>query len=110
MAISIPDLEQAAAGGWRAPDEATLGGWLLRAAEGFTGRANSALAVGDPGLPLEAAIDEVRRWYRARDLPAMVAVPFPLDTPQASEVDRFLRDAGQTVAIGRVAAAGDWPA
>ena len=65
MAISIRDLEEAAAGGWRAPEETRMkgdwsgqgrwvgdGGWLLRAAAGFTGRANSALAAGDPGMPL----------------------------------------------------------
>jgi hypothetical protein len=90
MPIPIADLEQAAAGGWRAPDQAALGRWLLRSAGGFTGRANSALAVGDPGLPLAGAIGEIGRWYRARGLPAMVSVPFPLGRPHASEVDRFL--------------------
>jgi hypothetical protein len=39
MPIPIADLEQAAAGGWRAPDQAVLGRWLLRSAGGFTGRA-----------------------------------------------------------------------
>jgi ribosomal protein S18 acetylase RimI-like enzyme len=90
VTVSISDLEQAAARGWRAPEEAALGDWLLRAADGFTGRANSALAVGDPGLPLAAAITEVTRWYRARGLPAMVAVPYPLGQPGSTAVDRFL--------------------
>ena len=90
MTVSIGDLERAAARGWRAPQEAALGDWLLRAAGGFTGRANSALAVGDPGLPLAAAITEVTRWYRARGLPAMVAVPYPLGQPESTAVDRFL--------------------
>ena len=40
--ISIADLETRAARGWQAPQEEWLGGWLLRAADGFTGRANSA--------------------------------------------------------------------
>ena len=92
MSVSIGELERAAAGGWRAPEEAALGDWLLRAAGGFTGRANSALAVGDPGLPLAAAITKVCRWYRARDLPPMVAVPYPLDQPGSSAIDRFLGD------------------
>ena len=56
MPVTIAELEAVAAQGWRAPEEAPLGGWLLRAAEGFTGRANSALAVGDPGLPLADAL------------------------------------------------------
>jgi ribosomal protein S18 acetylase RimI-like enzyme len=92
MNISILDLEEAAARGWRAPEMAVLGRWWLRAAEGFTGRANSALAIGDPGMPLAAAISEVRRWYRARGLPAMVAVPFPVGRPQDSAVDQVLGD------------------
>jgi N-acetylglutamate synthase len=90
MAISITDLEEAAARGWRAPEEARIGRWWLRAAAGFTGRANSALAIGDPGMPLAAAISEVRRWYRVRGLPPMVAVPFPVGRPQDSAVDRYL--------------------
>jgi ribosomal protein S18 acetylase RimI-like enzyme len=102
MAIPIADLEQAAAGSWRAPDQAALGRWLLRSAGGFTGRANSALAVGDPGLPLAEAIDEVGRWYQARGLPAMVSIPFPLGRPQASDVDRFLSDRGWPVSHGAI--------
>lgn len=90
MSISILDLEEAAARGWRAPEEAALGRWRLRAAEGFTGRANSALAIGDPGLPLAAAVSAVCGWYRARGLRAMVAVPFPVGQPSSSGVDRFL--------------------
>jgi hypothetical protein len=45
--ISIENLERAAAAGWRACEGEWLGGWLLRAAEGFTGRANSALGACD---------------------------------------------------------------
>ncbi|MGI8459105.1 MAG: GNAT family N-acetyltransferase [Propionibacteriaceae bacterium] len=51
---SPAELEQIAALGWVDRYE-PLGGWWLRAAGGFTGRANSACAVGDPGLPLTAA-------------------------------------------------------
>ena len=94
MEIPIPELERAAAAGWRAPEESPLGSWLLRAADGFTGRANSALAIGDPGLPLGAAVGEVRQWYQARGLPAMVAVSFPLGQPERSAVDQFLDERG----------------
>ena len=62
------------ADGWRAGDEAALGDWLLRAADGVTGQANSALVVGDPGHPLEAALPAVTNWYAARGLPAMLQV------------------------------------
>jgi len=71
------ELERAAAAHWRGTDEEWLGDWLLRAADGFTGRANSALPLGDPGRPVDAALGYVTRWYRDRGLPAMIAVPLP---------------------------------
>jgi GNAT superfamily N-acetyltransferase len=74
----IDELERAAALHWRAAEEARLGDWLLRAAGGFTGRANSALAIGDPGLPIDDALAAVTSWYQARGLPPMIAVPQPL--------------------------------
>ncbi len=97
VTISIDDLEHAAAPGWRAPEEARLGDWLLRAASGFTGRANSALAAGDPGRPLSKAIDAVRNWYAARGLPAMIAVPYPTGRPGESALDRLLASLGWTI-------------
>ena len=50
--LDVAGLELLAARGWRGTEEARLGDWLLRAGGGFTGRANSALALGDPGRPL----------------------------------------------------------
>jgi len=97
VTISINDLEHAAAPGWRAVDEDKLGDWLLRAADGFTGRANSALAAGDPGLALPEAIDAVCRWYAARGLPAMIAVPYPIGRPDGSPVDRLLARLGWSI-------------
>jgi ribosomal protein S18 acetylase RimI-like enzyme len=94
MALFICDLEVIAAKGWRAPEEERLGGWLLRAAQGFTGRANSALAAGEPGIPLAEAVPAVRRWYEERELPPMVAVPYPLGRPGDSDTDRFLGQHG----------------
>jgi N-acetylglutamate synthase len=71
-------LEHTAAAGWPAPDTERLGQWLLRAAQGWTMRGNSALAAGDPGRPLAQAIDDVTAWYQARQLPPAVTVPLPL--------------------------------
>ena len=71
----IEALERAAARHWQAPDTERLGGWLLRAADGFTGRANSALPLGDPGVPLPEAVTAVQDWYRRRSLPPMIVVP-----------------------------------
>src|SRR3984957_2157027 len=76
---TMTDLERIAAAHWRGTEEEWIGDWLLRAAGGFTGRANSALPLGDPGLPLDDALAVVTRWYRDRGLPPMIAVPVPLD-------------------------------
>jgi N-acetylglutamate synthase len=100
MEISAEELELAAAPGWRGYEEDYLGDWLLRAAGGFTGRANSALAVGDPGVPLAEAAETVRGWYAMRGLPALIAVPFPVGDPGASQVDRALAQLGWTVRAG----------
>jgi N-acetylglutamate synthase len=115
--VSVEALEAAAAGTWQAPERERLGDWLLRAADGFTGRANSALPVGDPGLPLPDAVAAVCAWYRARGLPPMIAVPFPMAGPQTSPVDRYLEEQGwrirrgpaivMTAPPGPVAAAAD---
>jgi len=51
-----------------------LGGWRLRAAGGFTARANSVLAVGDPGRRWDEALAEVRRFYAGHRLPVRAEV------------------------------------
>jgi ribosomal protein S18 acetylase RimI-like enzyme len=71
----VEDLERAAARHWQAPETERLGDWLLRAAAGFTGRANSALPLGDPGVPLPEAVTAVEVWYRRRDLRPMIVLP-----------------------------------
>lgn len=50
------ELEHACADAWPAEVDERLGEWRMRAAGGFTGRANSTLAVGDPGMPVADAL------------------------------------------------------
>jgi GNAT superfamily N-acetyltransferase len=83
-------LEAVVALGWRAPDEQRLGGWLLRAAGGFTGRANSTLPLGPPDRPLPEAVDEVERWYRARDLRPCIVIPHALPWPEGDPLEDLL--------------------
>lgn len=85
-------LEQIAAAAWPATDAALLGDWLLRASGGWTRRANSALVVGSPGMPLRRALDTCRRWYADHGLPPLLCVPL-LPTaapPAATDAPRWL--------------------
>lgn len=97
LAKTVPDkrrptateaLELAAAAGWPAGERELLGDWWLRATDGWTRRGNSALPVGDPGLPLDAAIDAVTDWYERRGLPPAIAVPLPLRAGLDAELGR----------------------
>lgn len=72
---AVTRLETICADGWPAPADRPLGQWRLRAAGGFTGRANSCLAVGDPGRPVADALSEVRSFAAAHGVPARVQVP-----------------------------------
>lgn len=69
-------LEAIAARSWLPLEEHYVAGWWLRAANGWTGRANSALPGPEP-VDLDAVVSEVVDWYQARGLPPMVAVPLP---------------------------------
>lgn len=78
---STQDLLAIAARGWAAVESEWLGGWWLRAADGFTARANSVVPIGDPGIDLTDALDQVARWYAERNLPARIQTVLgsPLD-------------------------------
>ncbi|MFF2845384.1 GNAT family N-acetyltransferase [Streptomyces sp. NPDC058001] len=69
---SYEELARVAARAWQPVESERLGDWELRAASGFTRRANSVLPLGDPGRPLDAALTAVRDWYGRRGLPAYV--------------------------------------
>lgn len=100
-------LEETAAAGWQAPESRWLGRWLLRAAEGFTGRANSVLPLGDPGCSLDEALGQVVDWYAKRQLTARVQVPLPVRRDLDEELTRrgWTVGHGATVLIAQLAPA-----
>ena len=76
-ALSTDDLQRIMVDGWAPSEREPLGDWLLRAAGGFTRRANSVMTSGDPGLPLSDAVDVVERWYAGRGLPPVASLAGP---------------------------------
>ncbi|GAA3385935.1 GNAT family N-acetyltransferase [Cryptosporangium minutisporangium] len=100
------ELERIASLGWRGLDTAELGEWQLRAAGGWTGRANSVLPLGDPGSPLDDALASVREWYAARDLPPTIQLPLPArDDLRRALAERGWTDRwGALVLVARVRA------
>ena len=73
--VSPDDMQRICWAGWPARESELLGDWALRAHGGITGRANSAMAVGDPGRPLPEALRRVAAWYAERGLPPLLQLP-----------------------------------
>lgn len=71
-AASFEELARVGARAWQPLESEPLGEWTLRAAGGFTRRANSVLPLGDPGVPLDEALARVTSWYAERELVAYV--------------------------------------
>lgn len=88
MRVSVEVAERRALASWPARETAPLGDWLMRASDGYSARANSVLADGDPGLPLDEALSRVRAFYAARGLPAWAQVVV------GSEMHRALESSG----------------
>ncbi|MFE0515391.1 GNAT family N-acetyltransferase [Streptomyces sp. NPDC058964] len=139
-AASYEELARVSSRAWRPVESARLGEWELRAAvrevprdggpprrsapgerpwgpvagrrAGFTRRANSVLPLGDPGLPLDAALEAVRRWYGERGLPAYVQTATGAEGTQeqlCAELERrgWVREVTAGLWVGALAAVAD---
>ncbi|MFD5427754.1 GNAT family N-acetyltransferase [Streptomyces sp. NPDC127084] len=111
-AASFDELARISARAWQPVESEPLGEWLLRAASGFTRRANSVLPLGDPGMPLDAALDRVRAWYGARELPAFIQPATGGEGTQealCAELERrgWEREVTTELRVGGLAAVGD---
>jgi ribosomal protein S18 acetylase RimI-like enzyme len=80
---------------WTGATTQPIGDWVLRLVEGEGGRrsrrANSCLAIGDPGMPIEAATAAVDSFYTGHGRDVLVQVE------SGSEVDGELQRLGWTV-------------
>lgn len=92
--MTIVSIELLAHRTWPCRVEDKLGDWVLRAADGFTRRANSCLPIGHSGLPLSDAVAGVEAWYRDHGLEPCFKI-----VPNADpRLDPLLRERGWTVA------------
>ncbi|MGW6738318.1 GNAT family N-acetyltransferase [Streptomyces sp. NPDC055013] len=111
-AASYEELAHVSSRAWRPVESGRLGEWELRAASGFTRRANSVLPLGDPGMPLPAALEVVRRWYGDRGLPAYVQTATGAEGTQellCAELERlgWVREVSAEMWIGALAPIAD---
>lgn len=96
----LAELEGLLARAWPALTILDMGGWRLRAAKGFTRRANSVwprppASSQDAGLPLPARLANVERFYRTRGIQPCFQVG-PTATPR--ELARVLAERGYRAA------------
>jgi ribosomal protein S18 acetylase RimI-like enzyme len=80
------ELERIADRAWPAPETVRLGEWLLRAAQGWTNRANSALPLGDSGEAMDETVEACVDWYAARGLTPRITVPLPVRRDVAADL------------------------
>ncbi|MFI7237018.1 GNAT family N-acetyltransferase [Streptomyces cyaneofuscatus] len=111
-AASFAELAAVTARAWQPVESEPLGEWRLRAAGGFTRRANSALPLGDPGLPLGEAFGRVERWYEERGLPPYIQTATGAEGAQealCAELERhgWRREVTAEVRIAALAPVGD---
>jgi ribosomal protein S18 acetylase RimI-like enzyme len=78
---------------WPALRQRALDGWLLRASEGFTGRANSVQALGASTRAIADKVLECERWYEAERLRCSFRIT-PFSQPG---LDHHLEERGYTV-------------
>lgn len=111
-AADFEELARVTARAWQPVESERLGEWELRASSGFTRRANSVLPLGDPGLPLDEALAQVRAWYERRELPAYIqtatgAAGTLEELCAQLEARGWLREVSAEVRIGSLASIGD---
>ncbi|MYT97748.1 MULTISPECIES: GNAT family N-acetyltransferase [unclassified Streptomyces] len=111
-AASFAELAAVTARAWQPVESEPLGEWRLRAAGGFTRRANSVLPLGDPGLPLGEAFERIEQWYGERGLPPYVQTATGAEGAQetlCAELERqgWRREVTTEVRIAALAPVGD---
>jgi GNAT superfamily N-acetyltransferase len=82
--VDVEQLFLTTALGRPAVETSYVGHWLLRASSGWTGRGNSLLPAGSPGMPVIEALKHAEAFYDERGLPPQALVR--LGSPEAEEL------------------------
>lgn len=90
LSLRIDEIERAASATWPATEQVALGDWVLRATGKFTMRANSVLALGDPHIETQEAINKVVAFYKQRNLTPTIHIALPTYV----ELDALLESKG----------------
>jgi N-acetylglutamate synthase len=110
--LAVPELQRLMVDAWPPVERRWVGGWLLRAAGGWTNRANSVLVTGEPDRPLSQALEHALAWYADRGLPLRLALAGPVGfdppplLPGGTVQARALTMTAPTAAVARQADPG----
>jgi ribosomal protein S18 acetylase RimI-like enzyme len=89
--VSVDDLETAGFNAWPALEQLLVAGWLIRFAEGYTKRANSANFLYPSTTPVEQLVAWCEQLYAVRKLPPIFRLVDRTETPPT---DRLLAERG----------------
>ena len=84
-------LDDIAARAWPARENVKLGGWILRATDGITRRANSVYPKDGPSIEIDGAIDQVIQFYKSKHLIPRFQVT---EASQPPDLDLLLEQRG----------------
>jgi ribosomal protein S18 acetylase RimI-like enzyme len=89
--MTILRLEEQSLNAWPALQQQTSGGWVLRWAQGYTKRANSAQTLYPSSIPLDQQINACEQFYATHQQASIIRIIEPLAPP---ELDPLLEQRG----------------
>jgi N-acetylglutamate synthase len=113
MEISIRTLEECLFRAWPALETRHYDGWVLRFADGYTGRANSVNPIYGSTLDLEEKINHCEQIYTKQKLPSRFRITdevYPTDLPKILSEREYIQVSPtnvQTLDLEKVKASSD---
>lgn len=85
MHAHIQNLEHISLRAWASLENYPYDGWILRSAEGYTGRANSVQVLDESSLLLTEKIAYCEAWYAERNLPTIFRLTDAMQPPELED-------------------------